>query len=62
MAKSRNALLNQMVRLIKIYQNKIVPGLREEIRALKESRVDVVRCRDCKMRRLLLLPRIRYWL
>ena len=32
MAKSRNALLNQMVRLIKIYQNKIVPGLYGERR------------------------------
>ena len=48
MANGRNALLRQMVRLVKIYQNKIVPGLREEIKALKESQVEVVRCKDCK--------------
>lgn len=45
---NRNALLRQMVKLVKIYQKKIVPRLRAEIKDLKENRVEVVRCKDCK--------------
>ena len=45
---NRNALLRQMVNLVKIYQKKIVPGLKSEIKDLKENRIAVIRCRECK--------------
>lgn len=45
---NRNALLSQMLKLVKTYQKKIVPRLRAEIKDLKENLVEVIRCKDCK--------------
>lgn len=44
MAENYKYLYEQMKKMVEKYQDEIVPGLRK----LVESRVEVVRCKDCK--------------
>lgn len=41
-------LYEQMRKLVEKYQDEVVPGLRKVIEDLENSRVEVVRCKDCK--------------
>lgn len=44
MAENYKHLYHQAVNVLATYQEKIVPGLREQL----EKRVEVVRCKDCR--------------
>ncbi len=44
MAENYKHLYEQMKKMVTMYQDKIVPGMREQL----EKRVEVVRCKDCK--------------
>ena len=41
-------LYEQMKTMVEMYQDELVPGLRKKIEELEQSRVEVVRCKDCK--------------
>ena len=43
-AENYKHLYEQMKKLVAMYQDEIVPGMREQL----ENRVEVVRCKDCK--------------
>lgn len=51
MAENYKFLYEQMKKMVENYQDVIVPGLRNVIADLESSRVEVVRCRDCKYRK-----------
>ena len=44
MAENYKHLYEQMKKMVAMYQDEIVPGMREQL----ENRVEVVRCKDCK--------------
>ena len=44
MAENYKLLYENMKKIVAMYQDSIVPGLREQL----EKRVEVVRCKDCK--------------
>ena len=44
MAENYKQLYEQMKKLVALYQDEVVPELREQL----ENRVEVVRCKDCK--------------
>ena len=44
MAENYKHLYEQMKKMVAMYQDEIVPGMREQL----EKRVEVVRCKDCK--------------
>ena len=44
MAENYKFLYEQMKRIVDVYQDIVVPGMREQL----EKRVEVVRCKDCK--------------
>ena len=46
MAENYKQLYEQMKKLVALYQDEVVPELREQL----ASRVEVVRCKDCKHR------------
>ena len=46
MAENYKHLYEQMKKMVAMYQDEIVPGMREQL----EKRVEVVRCKDCKYR------------
>jgi hypothetical protein len=48
MAENWKHLYQQMKKMVEIYQDEIVPGLRKVIEDLESSRVEVVRCKDCR--------------
>ena len=44
MAENYKHLYEQMKKMLAMYQDEIVPGMREQL----ENRVEVVRCKDCE--------------
>ena len=48
MAENYRHLYEQMKRMAEKYQDEIVPGLRKVNEDLMQTRVEVVRCKDCK--------------
>jgi hypothetical protein len=48
MAENYRHLYEQMKRMVEKYQDEIVPGLRKVNEDLMQTRVEVVRCKDCK--------------
>ena len=44
MAENYKHLYEQMKKMVAMYQDEIVPGMREQV----EKRVEVVRCKDCE--------------
>ena len=44
MAENYKQLYEQMKKMVALYQDEVVPDLREQL----ENRVEVVRCKDCK--------------
>ena len=44
MAENYKHLYEQMKKMVAMYQDEIVPGMREQL----ENCVEVVRCKDCK--------------
>ena len=47
MAENYKRLYEQMKKLVAMYQDEIVPGLRKTIEEMERNRVEVVRCKDC---------------
>lgn len=50
MAENYKHLYEQMKKMVAMYQDEIVPGMRKTIEELEQNRVKVVRCKDCKHR------------
>lgn len=48
MAENYKFLYGQLKKMLEMYQDEIVPQMREEIEEMKRKRVEVVRCKDCK--------------
>lgn len=47
MAENYKHLYEQMKKMVAMYQDEIVPGLRKTIEEMERNRVEVVRCKDC---------------
>ena len=48
MAENYKHLYEQMKKIVAMYQDEIVPGMRKTIEEIEKNRVEVVRCKDCK--------------
>ena len=48
MAENYKHLYEQMKKMVAMYQDELVPGMRKTIEELEQNRVEVVRCKDCK--------------
>lgn len=48
MADNYKHLYEQMKKMVEMYQDELVPGLRKKIEELEQSRVEVVLCEGCK--------------
>lgn len=48
MAENYKQLYEQTNKMLAMYQDEIVPGLRKAIEDMEKTYVEVVRCKDCK--------------
>ena len=48
MAENYKHLYEQMKKMVGMYQDEIVPGMRKTIEDMEQNHVKVVRCKDCK--------------
>ena len=48
MAENYKHLYQQMKKMVEMYQDEVVPGLRKTIEEMEQNRVEVIRCEECK--------------
>ena len=55
MAENYKHLYEQMKKMVAMYQDEMVPGMRKQIEVLEKNQIGV-RCKDCKRKESVLCP------